>query len=528
VSAEYDGEQPDARTMAVGSDGVDGSLAKAVDEAIIGDPLEGVAEAQPARRLEPRDFASLFIRHRWAMKCHARRFLTDPGDIEDVVQETFLRLFLAIDELETERQALAFERRVLTNLCIDRYRRDKRRPAVVVLDSDHLEETIAAAEDADPVIQAEDAAVVRDAMARLSPLHRAVLVKREIEEKSLPLIAEELGIAEQSVKHVLYRARRALHRLLVGTSVEPAIELPSTREALAVANRRLGRATLSSAQALIVFVAAALTVGGAWQVRHLQTVAEPLAVPSHSAAAPSIGSPPSHHGGKAAGSHHPKPGVAATTGTTAASSGPTGVTVAPVHKPAPPSHHPVSHPTRHPSPPAPTAGASTTPAVQITGSVTPVGTAKISNQVVSVAPNAATALSRVSAPVQGGGSFVLDQTLLLGDDAPPTLQLNAQVTNSSGQSVQSSPSTTTPSVTGDDNSQVTVAGEGIASDGLTVNVLIVYSADLAQIENETVSVGAVTTAAPTPSVASGGTGTGAAQPTPSVPVSEIRQNNLVG
>ena len=66
---------------------------------------------------------------------------------------------------------------------------------------------------------------MREALALLSPLHREALIKREIEEKPLPQIAEELDIPVEQVKHVLHRARRSLRRLLVGTHVEPGVDL---------------------------------------------------------------------------------------------------------------------------------------------------------------------------------------------------------------------------------------------------------------------------------------------------------------
>ncbi|HVV74975.1 MAG TPA: RNA polymerase sigma factor [Mycobacteriales bacterium] len=207
-------------------DGVpDQALAAAVDDALLGDILAGLPEAQPGRALgSPSDFSSLYVRHRSGLAAHARRYLRDPRDVDEVVQETFLRLFLAISEIETEIQAIAFARRTLTNLCIDRYRADRRRPTLITLDASPFFDLNGAEEDPDPVLQAEDAAIVRDALARLSPLHRAALVKREIEEKPLPQIAAELGIAEDSVKHLLFRARRALRRLLVGTTVEPGVD----------------------------------------------------------------------------------------------------------------------------------------------------------------------------------------------------------------------------------------------------------------------------------------------------------------
>lgn len=167
---------------------------------------------------DPHDFAGLYIRHRASFTLHARRYLKDARDADEVVQEAFLRLFLALPELETELQALAYCRRTITNLCIDRFRAQARRPSLVDLEACG---DLAEDDPGDPVVRAEDAAMVRQALSLLSPLHRAALVKREIEEKTLPVIAEELDIPEESVKHVLFRARRALRRILAGTSLVP-------------------------------------------------------------------------------------------------------------------------------------------------------------------------------------------------------------------------------------------------------------------------------------------------------------------
>ncbi len=236
------------------------------------DALSGGAEAQdlpgaqPQRRVgaDPRDFASLYIRHRSSFALHARRFLNDPRDVDEVLQEAFLRLFLAMPELESELQALSYCRRTVTNLCIDRYRADRRRPRLVDLDEMRFDPSDESSYD-DPVLRAEDAAIVREALAQLSPMYRAALVKREIEEKPLPQIAAELGVPEESVKHLLHRARRALRRLLVGTTADPNADLTNI-EMLRLANERLARATLRGSNVLIVLFVIAVTVVGGFRV----------------------------------------------------------------------------------------------------------------------------------------------------------------------------------------------------------------------------------------------------------------------
>jgi RNA polymerase sigma factor (sigma-70 family) len=202
---------------------LDPVFVEAVEDAISGDEL---VLADPNRTLgaDPHDFAGLYIRHRSSFAMHARRFLRDPRDVDEVVQEAFLRLFLALPELSTELQALAYCRRTVTNLCIDRYRADKRRPRLVNIES-LPQNDFPEAEPDDPVVQAEDAAFVREALSLLTPLHRDALVKREIEEKSIPVIAEELGVPEDSVKHLLHRARRALRRHLAKTHLAPGANL---------------------------------------------------------------------------------------------------------------------------------------------------------------------------------------------------------------------------------------------------------------------------------------------------------------
>ncbi|MBC7678111.1 MAG: RNA polymerase sigma factor, partial [Pseudorhodobacter sp.] len=105
---------------------------------------------------DPHDFAGLYIRHRSSFTLHARRYLRDQRDADEVVQEAFLRLFLALPEPETEVQALAYCRRTITNLCIDRFRAQAPRPYLVDLDSVPLD-VLADDDPGDPVVRAEDA-----------------------------------------------------------------------------------------------------------------------------------------------------------------------------------------------------------------------------------------------------------------------------------------------------------------------------------------------------------------------------------
>ena len=335
----------------------------------------GVLATGPARALQcdPHDFAGLYIRHRTALTLLARRHLRDARDADEVVQEAFLRLFLALPELETELQALAYCRRTITNLCIDRYRAAARRPSLVDIGTIPLEQ-LPDEDPGDPVVRAEDAALVREALSLLSPLHRAALVKREIEEKSLPVIAQELEVPEESVKHLLFRARRALRRLLVGTSLEPGSD---GEGGLAL----LTRAGPGSVAAFLLLMVLGLSSGPNLQAIPVVGADLPEILPVTDIAR-SVGSAvndavqavsPSggETGGSADSGNDPAPQVAVDP-----SSSPTPAPVGPT----PPPAVPAPPPTASPPSPSPTAAVTPVPAPEATAPSKPAPSDKPSPQ----------------------------------------------------------------------------------------------------------------------------------------------------
>ncbi|MCU1602932.1 MAG: polymerase subunit sigma-24, partial [Frankiales bacterium] len=243
---------------------------------------------------DPHEFAALYMRHRWSLAMHARRFLHDQRDIDEVIQEGFLKLFLALPELDTELQALAYARRTITNLCIDRYRADQRRPRLVDLQSVPAESLFDEG-DLDPLVAAEDAAIVREALSLLSPLHREALIKREVEEKPLAQIALELDVPPDQVKHLLHRARRSLRRLLAGTHVEPGVDL-DLATVLAANKERAARAAKPTGAAVLALL---LVLGGVLGLRGGSRPSRQLSLPSPSS--PLLGSGPAAPAGLGAG-----------------------------------------------------------------------------------------------------------------------------------------------------------------------------------------------------------------------------------
>ena len=163
------------------------------------------------------DLGAFYTEHRSELLAHANRVLKDSAKAEEVTQDALIKFMLAAPELESTEHALSYLHRTIENLCIDLFRLEGRRPNLVVLDDATAEVEASWQVDGDhsaSISAAEDAAIIRLALTKLSPAERAALVMWEIEGRSTSEIAAELGIKESTVRHTVARARASLRRVL--------------------------------------------------------------------------------------------------------------------------------------------------------------------------------------------------------------------------------------------------------------------------------------------------------------------------
>ena len=163
------------------------------------------------------DLGAFYTQHRAELMAHASRVLKDQIKAEEITQDALIKFMLAAPELESEEHALSYLHRTIENLCIDLFRAEGRRPNLVVLDDAQAEVEAAWQNNGDhsaAMSAAEDAAIIRQALALLSPAERAALVMWEMEGRSTEEIAATLGIKESAVRHTVSRARASLRKVL--------------------------------------------------------------------------------------------------------------------------------------------------------------------------------------------------------------------------------------------------------------------------------------------------------------------------
>jgi len=127
---------------------------------------------------------------------------------------------LAAPELDSADRAIAYLRTSVTNLSLNIIRARGARPNLVAIDADTTQERLneIASEnhiDLDTTIAAaEDAAIIREALARLTSDQRTALVMWEMEGRSTEEIATALNTTPANVRHILARARKSMVRVL--------------------------------------------------------------------------------------------------------------------------------------------------------------------------------------------------------------------------------------------------------------------------------------------------------------------------
>ena len=163
------------------------------------------------------ELGAFYTEHRSELLSHANRALKNSAKAEEITQDSLIKFMLAAPELESSEHALSYLHRTIENLCIDYFRMEGRRPNLVVIDDAQAEVEAAwqvSGDHSEVLSQAEDAAIIRQALALLSPAERAALVMWEMEGRSTSEIAAELGIKESAVRHTVSRARTSLRRVL--------------------------------------------------------------------------------------------------------------------------------------------------------------------------------------------------------------------------------------------------------------------------------------------------------------------------
>jgi RNA polymerase sigma-70 factor (ECF subfamily) len=155
-------------------------------------------------------FDSIVSRYEAALLRYAARIVGDPDAAQDIIQNTFIRLFRKWEErLEPSPQVSSWLYRVAHNCAVDHMRRESRRRLL------HLRHAEGARDFVPPNRGAafrisEEARRAAEALRKLSQRERQLVVLKVYEEKTYREISEITGLTVSNVGYILHHAMKKM------------------------------------------------------------------------------------------------------------------------------------------------------------------------------------------------------------------------------------------------------------------------------------------------------------------------------
>jgi RNA polymerase sigma-70 factor (ECF subfamily) len=157
-------------------------------------------------------FARLYDRYVKIVTRRLSHLLGPSGRVDDLLQETFLRVTRALPRFRAERPFRHWLLRVATSVVRDEQRRARRSLWRLFAQPEQIDEALAS--DGCGAERYPDLVAVHRALAQLSPRLREVIILFELEGATLAEIADELDIPLHTVASRLRRGRERLRTLL--------------------------------------------------------------------------------------------------------------------------------------------------------------------------------------------------------------------------------------------------------------------------------------------------------------------------
>jgi RNA polymerase sigma-70 factor (ECF subfamily) len=163
-------------------------------------------------------FEPLIKKYQGRIFAIARRYANNESDVEDIVQEVWIKAFNKLNSYRGEAPFEHWLTRIAVRVCYDFLRHKKRTPETNFSElgdgeTDWLERFKS---DPDSAKDDEDAAkaLIQRLLNELSPASRLVITLLEIEDKSVKEVAELTGWSPTLVKVRAFRARAEMKKCL--------------------------------------------------------------------------------------------------------------------------------------------------------------------------------------------------------------------------------------------------------------------------------------------------------------------------
>lgn len=177
-------------------------------------PDEDLVHVRQAQAGDLGAFDLLVILHQSTVTAMLHRFAINRADLEDLVQETFVRAWRALPKWQADKPFAHWLKRIAANVGLEFFRKHQRTPFSRLAFHDGAHDPLDHLAAAEAAPEQRDLAEAQSLLSHLPPEDRALLTLLHLQEMPLAEIAAHFGWSKINAKVKAFRARQRLKSIL--------------------------------------------------------------------------------------------------------------------------------------------------------------------------------------------------------------------------------------------------------------------------------------------------------------------------
>lgn len=144
----------------------------------------------------------------------AFRLVCNEEEAKDIVQETFIRVWMHLHKYHSEMKFSTWLYAIATNICLDKLKSKNFRHTFAVVDYSVIDELISEEKTDESLLNSELAEVIKTLTNALSPKQKMVFALRFFEDLEVEEIEKITGMSAAKIKSNLFLARKYIREKL--------------------------------------------------------------------------------------------------------------------------------------------------------------------------------------------------------------------------------------------------------------------------------------------------------------------------
>lgn len=162
---------------------------------------------------DEKSFRKIVEEYQYMIYSLSFRLLCNEEDAHDIVQETFIKIWLNVTSFDTDKKFSTWIYKIATNLCLDKLKSNSKK--ILSENTDYyLNEIISSENIEQKIIDNELGSIISALTNSLTPKQRIVFTLTDLEGLEVNEIVQITGLTANEIKSNLFLARKTIRKLL--------------------------------------------------------------------------------------------------------------------------------------------------------------------------------------------------------------------------------------------------------------------------------------------------------------------------